>query len=64
MPELPAAAQATLRIGGKTLEMPVAQGASRAIFTGVELPEGPARIEAALKAGGRTFGPPYVDVGK
>ena len=64
MPALPAAAQAALRIGGKTLEMPVAQGASRAIFTGVELPEGPARIEAALKAGGRTFGPHYVDVGK
>ena len=64
MPALPAAAQAALRIGGKTLEMPVAQGANRAIFTGVELPEGPARIEAALKAGGRTFGPHYVDVGK
>ena len=61
-PALAAAGTAEVEFGASVWKMPVAVGASEAVFEKVPLPSGPGRIEGRLSSGGLTLGAHYMQV--
>lgn len=60
----PAAGEAVCKLGTIERRMPIANGATRAVFEAITLPQGPAHLAAAIHANGKPLEVLYVEVRK